>query len=443
MGDANRENAPEPGMDELVLDESADDGKLKGLASSEGDFTIYVKKEELTRREGEKERKALEESVERHVDKRICIKLAPKRGKRVEIRGRALAALCHDGNYYSITVREKGSRCNGKELGNKNREKIVGRPHPSSVLEASRTLDKFKPGVTKRPLPKRRELSYLYDFDVVCDILSRGIFGVTDEASGLIVVAGSTGTGKSSIVRGLIHAYLSGRTEWKRRPHLVTLEDPVELYAREFPPTNPLVNRSAGWDYTPRTLKVDVESVREGLSDAKRMKPAVVYVGETRNPKDWKEVVDFAGSGHLVVTTTHASSLAETISRIFHAVKADTPAGRGAAAQSLLAAVHVESMIFGLRNRRFSANVPALWKRTTAGSLKLVVDGLASILPGNPVELDDFVNESSLGRHWFSRAIESRILMLYKGRQRKMPPDEAKLWTELKEKAAQRDLITL
>jgi hypothetical protein len=155
--------------------------------------------------------------------------------------------------------------------------------------------------------------------------------------------------------------------------------------------------RRNGMDYTPRERKSDFLSLREALQDALRQTPATLYVGEVRDRDDWKEVLEFAGSGHLVVTTAHAGSLQETMEKIFSAVKANTPQRRRYVVQKLLGVVHVRAFDAMCGDEPKRALLPCLWRRTESGVAALISDGLASVLPNTPQEQG---SHASFGRFW-------------------------------------------
>ena len=155
-----------------------------------------------------------------------------------------------------------------------------------------------------------------------------------------------------------------------------------------------------GVDYTPRQRGIDVDSLRDALQDALRQTPTLYFVGETREPADWRSLLAFAGSGHLVVTTSHAGGLVETLSRILRAVDAKTPELRGEVANRLVAAVHLKSTVL---DDGVKATVPAVWRRTPVGVKALVSEGLSSILPQNPLRWDS--QKSSLGRFYFAKQL--------------------------------------
>lgn len=222
-------------------------------------------------------------------------------------------------------------------------------------------------------------------------------------AVGLLVVAGSTNCGKSQVARGLIHKYLQdcvrrqGTEQTLRRPHLVTFEDPIEkVFHRTLDAPDRLV------DYTPRQLGSDVLSLEAALEDALRQTPAVFYVGEVREQGWWAPLVGFAGSGHLVVTTTHASSLQEAIGRILLALGARTPSDRRTIANRLLTVIHMEAMRLVLGDRTCTALVPAMWRGNPAGVAGLMEYGLSSVVPASP---SAHAPSHCLGRAWFAEKL--------------------------------------
>jgi hypothetical protein len=135
-----------------------------------------------------------------------------------------------------------------------------------------------------------------------------------------------------------------------------------------------------GIDYSPRDKGCDVKSLQAALRDALRQTPSVVFIGEIRedeDEKDWKHVIEFAGTGHLVVTTAHAGSLRETMEKIMREAGAKSAAERGYVAQRILAIVNI---VTGKDGKRY----PAFWRRTDSGVAAMRVPGLSSILPFTP-----------------------------------------------------------
>jgi twitching motility protein PilT len=120
------------------------------------------------------------------------------------------------------------------------------------------------------------------------------------KARGLVLVTGSTGSGKSTTLAAMIDLI---NTE--SRKHILTLEDPIEyLHTHK----KSIVNQ--------REVGSDTQSFADGLRAAFREDPDVIMVGEMRDPETIAIAVTAAETGHLVFATLHTSSAAETVERI-------------------------------------------------------------------------------------------------------------------------------
>ncbi|MGL4372619.1 MAG: competence type IV pilus ATPase ComGA [Turicibacter sp.] len=115
--------------------------------------------------------------------------------------------------------------------------------------------------------------------------------------SGLLVISGPTGSGKTTTAYALID-YL--KNELKKS--IVTIEDPVEYH--EFDIVQMQVNEMAGMTY-------DV-----GIKEILRHDPDVIVIGEIRDEKTARQALRAAFTGHLVITTIHAKSIQGTVNRL-------------------------------------------------------------------------------------------------------------------------------
>ncbi len=259
-------------------------------------------------------------------------------------------------------------------------------------------------------------------FPVTIETICREIVELTlkEDSSGLVLVTGSTNSAKSELARGLIVRVLERQTKQfkdrkrRRRPHLLTFEDPIEkwLFQPKGKDANSGMALSHGVEYTPREKGVDVGSLKEAVDDALRQTPSIFYIGEIREDADWAEVLRFAGTGHLVIATSHAGSLIEAMERIFRGGKADTPAARGQIAQRLLAVIHqvkfnLADLMPGSVPAPFEVLLPAIWRRTSSGVAALVSDGLSSVLPNAPKDVSERETVSTFGRRWFAEQIQT------------------------------------
>ena len=120
------------------------------------------------------------------------------------------------------------------------------------------------------------------------------------EQRGLILVTGTTGSGKSTSLAAMIDYINSNRTE-----HIMTIEDPIEFLHRD---KKSLVNQSE--------VGVDTENFGGALRSALRQDPDVILVGEMRDFETISTALTAAETGHLVMSTLHTVDAAETINRI-------------------------------------------------------------------------------------------------------------------------------
>src|SRR5687768_13515736 len=231
----------------------------------------------------------------------------------------------------------------------------------------------------------------------IYDILSLDPAG---SPGGLIAITGATDSSKSLITRGLIFLFLEAAAKRSlakgiRRPHLVTFEDPIEEYFIKNPTTDLApanldeltgLLTAFNLDYTPRQKQIDCDTLIRVIKDAKRQTPAVLFVGETRDPEDWKQLLDFGSSGHLVFTTSHSGSVMEAMSQILRDTKTETPSQRSEVARRIRGIVNIRSLTQAVTNQggtpgSMRALLPAVWKSTSQSINNLVADGLSSILP--------------------------------------------------------------
>lgn len=117
---------------------------------------------------------------------------------------------------------------------------------------------------------------------------------------GLVMVVGATGSGKSTTLAAMIDHRNSNASG-----HIITVEDPIEfIYAHK---------RSI---VTQRELSLDTESYGEALKNAFRQAPDVVLVGEIRDRETMESALAFADTGHLCLSTLHATNANQAIERI-------------------------------------------------------------------------------------------------------------------------------
>lgn len=145
-----------------------------------------------------------------------------------------------------------------------------------------------------------------------------------DNHQGMILVTGSTGTGKSTTLAAMID-YLN-RT---RKLNIISLEDPIEF-----------VHRSKNSQVVQRELHTHLPTFAEGVRAALREDPDVILVGELRDAETIRWAMTAAETGHLVLGTLHTTGAVKTIDRVVDALPSDErEQTKNFLAQSLLAVI--------------------------------------------------------------------------------------------------------
>lgn len=121
---------------------------------------------------------------------------------------------------------------------------------------------------------------------------------VADLRMGLVLVVGPTGSGKTSTLAGVVNLINESRSS-----HIVTLEDPIEY-----------VHRSRRATVNQRELGRDFQDFPDGLRSSLRQAPNVILLGEMRDRETAAVALKAAETGHLVLSTMHASNAGEAIS---------------------------------------------------------------------------------------------------------------------------------
>jgi twitching motility protein PilT len=123
---------------------------------------------------------------------------------------------------------------------------------------------------------------------------------IADEERGLVLVTGTTSSGKSTTLAAMVD-----QINKKRSAHIITIEDPIEFLHRDV---KAIVNQ--------REIAVDTESFNQALTAALRQDPDIILVGEMRDTETVQTALLAAETGHLVLSTLHTLDATETINRI-------------------------------------------------------------------------------------------------------------------------------
>ncbi len=144
----------------------------------------------------------------------------------------------------------------------------------------------------------RRVNNWIPNFEQL--YLPPGLEDLCTHAQGMILLAGITGSGKSTTIASML--------DWVNRhyrKHILTLEDPIEF---TFTEDKCLINQ--------REIGMDVKNFSIGMKHAVREDPDIILVGEMRDRESFETAIQAAETGHLVFGTIHASTAPSTIGRI-------------------------------------------------------------------------------------------------------------------------------
>jgi len=123
---------------------------------------------------------------------------------------------------------------------------------------------------------------------------------IAKEVRGLVLLTGTTGSGKSTTLAAMID-YINST----RRSHIITIEDPIEF-----------LHRDQKGIISQREIGTDTDNFAQALKMALRQDPDVILVGEMRDFETIETAILAAETGHLVLSTLHTLDAAETVNRI-------------------------------------------------------------------------------------------------------------------------------
>jgi len=132
-----------------------------------------------------------------------------------------------------------------------------------------------------------------------------------EPASGIIVVAGATGHGKSTTMAAMTRCHLENR---ERSRKIIDLQAPIEYTFRDI--NTDAADVASFISQSEIGVGRNIPTFAEGVRAAMRRAPAVINVGESRDRESMEACIEACLTGHLVNTTTHAGSIAEALKRM-------------------------------------------------------------------------------------------------------------------------------
>jgi twitching motility protein PilT len=184
-------------------------------------------------------------------------------------------------------------------------------------------------------------------------------------SEGLVILAGVTGSGKSTTIASMLD-YIA-----EREPlHILTVEDPIEF---TFTDKKAYFNQ--------REIGLDVVDWHKALKDAVRQDPDVILVGELRDIETFEAAIHAAETGHLVFGTIHAASAATTINRILDLFPPEKHNAIRQALANNLRSVVAQKLIKGIKKGRVPTNeimivTPIVRKLITEGEDNKIIDAI-------------------------------------------------------------------
>jgi twitching motility protein PilT len=130
---------------------------------------------------------------------------------------------------------------------------------------------------------------------------------VAESPRGIVLVAGSTGSGKSTTLAAMLE-HINGNF----KKHIITLEDPIEFVFED--------NQSV---IEQREVGLDTQSFHHALKNVLRQDPDIIMLGEMRDAVSFAAAMSAADTGHLVLSTLHTTTASQSVNRILDFFKAE------------------------------------------------------------------------------------------------------------------------
>ncbi len=186
-----------------------------------------------------------------------------------------------------------------------------------------------------------------------------------DRPSGIVLVSGPTGSGKSTTVAAMLESINQSVAR-----HIITIEDPVEFLFQDKTSF-----------FTQREVGIDTPTFPEGLRRSLRQDPDVIFLGEIRDAESAQTAIQASETGHLVFATLHASSVADVVTRLELLFLADEREAVRKTLASQLLGIVCQKLIPAADNSRALA---CEYFSNAASSRKIIAEGRLT-------DLQDFI----------------------------------------------------
>ncbi len=130
---------------------------------------------------------------------------------------------------------------------------------------------------------------------------------IAESPRGIVLVAGATGSGKSTTLAAMVQ-----HINRSSKKHIITLEDPIEYV---FEDDQSVIEQ--------REIGLDTPSFPHGLKYVLRQDPDIIMIGEMRDAISFQAAIGAADTGHLVLSTLHTTTAAQSVTRILDFFKAE------------------------------------------------------------------------------------------------------------------------
>jgi twitching motility protein PilT len=212
---------------------------------------------------------------------------------------------------------------------------------------------------------------------------------IAEAPRGIVLVAGTTGSGKSTTLAAMIeHINANGRK------HIITMEDPIEFVFED--------NQSV---IEQREIGLDTRSFEHALTHVLRQDPDIIMIGEMRDATSFAAAMSAAETGHLVLSTLHTTNAALSVSRILDFFKTDERDGVRRQVAATLQAVICQRMVPTVNG----SMTPALEIMVNSGTVRKMIEENRLEKLGAAIETGSEEGMISFNQHLFQLVKDGKV----------------------------------